>query len=103
MISKFCGLERDVDGADLALVHRELARDGELLAVLVENLEPPQADEVGLEIDAGIEAAIRGADLRHRERAVPDLDESRAGADRARIRSRARPPAACRRRSVTGS
>ena len=76
MISKFSRLEREVHGADLPLVHGELAGDGELLAVLVEDLEAPDAHDVGLEIDAGVEPRIRGAEPRHRERAVPDLDES---------------------------
>ena len=69
-------LEREVHGADLSFVHRELAGDGELLAVLVEDLETPDAHDVGLEIDAGVEAGVRRAQSRHRERAVPDLEES---------------------------
>ena len=49
-------LEREVHGADLSFVHRELAGDGELLAVLVEDLKTPDAHDVRLEIDAGVEA-----------------------------------------------
>ena len=76
MISKFSRLEREVHGADLPLVHGELTGDGELLAVLVEDLESPDAHDVRLEIDAGVEARIGGAESRHRECAVPDLDVS---------------------------
>ena len=76
MISKFSRLERDVDGADLSLVHRELAGDRQLLAVLVENLETPDTDDVGLEIDARVETRVRRPEPRHGERAVLDVDES---------------------------
>ena len=69
-------LEREVHGADLPLVHGELAGDGELLAVLVEDLEPADAHDVGLEVDAGVEAGVRGPESRHREGAVPDVDET---------------------------
>ena len=57
-------------------MHGELAGDGELLAVLVEDLESPDAHDVGLEIDAGVEPRVRRAESRHRESAVPDLEES---------------------------
>ena len=43
------GIDRDVDGADLAGVHGELAGDVQRLAVLVENRELLQSHLVGLE------------------------------------------------------
>ncbi len=68
-------LEREVDGADLPRVHGELAGNGELLAVLVEDLEAADAHDVRLEVDAGVESRVRRPEPRHGERAVPDLDE----------------------------
>ena len=68
-------LEREVDGPDLPLVHGELAGDGELLAVLVEDFEAADAHDVRLEVDAGVETGVRRPEARHGERAVPDVDE----------------------------
>ena len=71
MISKFSRLEREVHGADLPLVHGELPRDGELLAVLVEDLESADAHDVGLEIDAGVETRVGRAEPRHARKRRP--------------------------------
>ena len=47
------GVDRNVHGAGLALVHRQLALDRQRMLVLVEDLEPGHADPIGLELDPG--------------------------------------------------
>ena len=68
-------IEREVDGPDLPRVHGELAGDGELFAVLVEDFEAADPHDVRLQVDAGVESGVRRPEARHGERAVPDLDE----------------------------
>ena len=69
-------LHLDVHGADRALVHGERAADGHHLLVLVDDPHLADRDGVGLQIDARVEAGVRGAEVGNRERAAADVDDA---------------------------
>ena len=74
--SKFCGFERDVHRADRALMHGQRSANRQRRTVTVENPEFADGDDVRLEVDAGIQAAVARAQLGNRKRAAVHLDRA---------------------------
>ena len=69
-------LDLDVDRADRPLVHGNRSADGHHLLVLVDNPHLADGDGFVLQIDAGIEAGVCGAQLGNLERAAADVDDA---------------------------
>ena len=69
-------LDLDVDRADRALVHRQRPADGHHLRCSSRIRISLIVDGVRLEIDAGVEAGVCGAQVGNRERAAADVDDA---------------------------
>ena len=70
------GVDADVDAAEVPLVDRQLTRNAQLFAMVVEQLELLDLHAIRLQLDPRRQAGERAARRRHAERAILDVDKA---------------------------